>query len=685
MARREELAERPDVAASQSRNGRAHTLVLARDVPETPRMSRLQLAPPFRIAGAFVGVSLAGVDDDERDVLGQPHPSMFECAAVEKERVLGAPEQRRRLVENAGRHPDRALLCPLTRAYQLERLELEICNRTERKREHDHERPGRAEARSARKVGIDVALDPDGGPPEVSELLGYGGDVAAPTAHLAAAVRSYLCDFAVRDERDPGRRRDGDADAELDRDRQDEAAAVVGVLADQVDPARSPEALLHGILRLMAGPKVAFIGAGSTEFARKLAVDILSCPDLAEHATLALMDVDPDRLRVSETVVRSAADRLGAKRANIVATLDRRTALDSADYVVTMMQVGGYRPSTVIDFDVPKQFGLRQTIGDTLGVGGIMRGLRTIPVLLDVCRDMEELCPEALLLQHVNPMAILCWAIARASSIRAVGLCHSVQGTARDLASDLGVPPSELEYVCAGINHLAFYLELRHRGRNLYPELRRVLDEDRVPEWNRVRYELFRYFGYFSTESSEHLAEYVPWFIKQSRPDLIETFNIPLDEYPRRCEQNIAEWERLRAGPAAKNPAPIRRSDEYAARIIHASETGERFAFNGNVPNDRLITDLPAGCCVEVPCIADEHGITPQAVGSLPLHLAALIHTNVNVQALTVEAALSERRDHVDHAAMLDPHTGAELSLAEIHELVEALLGAHGGWIPPFH
>jgi alpha-galactosidase len=434
----------------------------------------------------------------------------------------------------------------------------------------------------------------------------------------------------------------------------------------------------------MAATKIAFLGAGSTEFARKLAADLLSFPELADRATLALMDIDPERLRVTETVVRRIAERLGAN-ARIEATFHRRAALEGADYVVTMMQVGGYRPATVTDFEVPKRFGLRQTIGDTLGIGGIMRGLRTIPVLLEICRDMEELCPNALLLQYVNPMAILCGAVARASSIRVVGLCHSVQGTARDLAADIGVSPDELEYVCAGINHLAFYLELRHRGRDMYPELRRVLAEERVPEWNRVRYELFRYFGYFSTESSEHLAEYVPWFIKHARPELVEEFNIPLDEYPRRCEQNIAEWERLRADVDNVHAVPITRSDEYGARIVHAIEAGEPFTFNGNVPNDGLIANLPVDCCVEVPCVADERGITPQSVGALPPQLAALIQTNVNVQTLTIEAALTGRREYVDQAAMIDPHTGAELSLGEIHELVDALLEAHGAWVPPLH
>jgi alpha-galactosidase len=417
---------------------------------------------------------------------------------------------------------------------------------------------------------------------------------------------------------------------------------------------------------MLPSMKVALIGAGSTVFAKTLTGDILSFPGLADGLTIALMDIDEERLLVSERVT-SALD----PEVTVQATLDRRAALDGADYVITMVQVGGYRPATVVDFEVPKRFGLRQTIGDTLGIGGIMRGLRTIPVLLDICRDMEELCPDALLLQYVNPMAMIGWAIARASTVRSVGLCHSVQGTARDLAADLGLPPGELDYRCAGINHLAFYLELNHRGRDVYPELRAKRD---IPDSNRVRYEVLRHFGYFCTESSEHLAEYVPWFIKSSRPELIDEFNIPLDEYPRRCEAQIAEWEELRTNVAELS---VERSDEYGAHIINALETGKPFAFNGNVMNEGLIDNLPY-CCVEVPCIADGDGITPQPVGPLPPQLAALIQTNVNVQALTVEAALTGEREHVYHAAMLDPHTAAELPLSEIRELVDALLEEHG-------
>jgi len=429
-------------------------------------------------------------------------------------------------------------------------------------------------------------------------------------------------------------------------------------------------------------PKIAFVGAGSAVFTRNLVGDILSQAELRDTSTIALMDIDAERLRTAEIVANGLVAGHGA-RSTVTATTDRRAALDGADYVVTSFQVGGYEPSTVIDFEVPKRHGIRQTIGDTLGVGGIMRGLRTIPVLLDVCRDLEAVAPDALLLNYVNPMAMLCWAVAEASPIRTVGLCHSVQGTAKELAADLGLPASELDYHVAGINHVAFFLKLEHAGEDLYPALRGVTP----PEFNRVRYELFKHFGFFVTESSEHFAEYSPWFIKDGREDLIERFNIPLDEYPRRCEASIAAWHAERA-ELERGAAPVttERSHEYGADIISACETGEPFTFNGNVPNrfqeGLLIDNLPVDCCVEVPCLAGAGGIVPQPVGALPRQLAALIQTNVNVQGLTVEAALTGRRDAVYQAAALDPHTGAELALDEIHALVDDLLAAHGDIVP---
>src|SRR4051794_140430 len=403
-------------------------------------------------------------------------------------------------------------------------------------------------------------------------------------------------------------------------------------------------------------PKIGIVGAGSAVFTRNLVGDILSLPELRDSAEFALMDIDAERLGTAELLTRRLIEAHGAQ-ASVEATTDRRSALDGADYVVTSFQVGGYRPSTVVDFEVPKRYGLRQTIADTLGVGGIMRGLRTIPVLLDVCRDLEELSPDALLLNYVNPMAMLCWAAAEASSIHTVGLCHSVQHTAVELAKDLGV--NDVDHHVAGINHLAFFLRLERDGEDLYPALRDVTP----PDDNRVRYEVLKHFGYFVTESSEHFFEYVPWFIKAGREDLIEAFNVPLDEYPRRCERQIERWGALRDELESGGSMAVERSAEYGADIIRACETGEPYRFNGNVPNTwngaPLIDNLPADCCVEVPCIASAAGIEPQRVGELPRQLAALMQTNVNVQGLTVEAALTGRRDAIHQAAMLDPHTAA--------------------------
>lgn len=432
--------------------------------------------------------------------------------------------------------------------------------------------------------------------------------------------------------------------------------------------------------------KITFIGAGSTVFAKNLLGDILSFSELAE-ATISLHDIDAERLRASEIVAHHVARHLGA-RPTIEATTDRRAALDGADYAICMIQVGGYRPATVTDFEIPKKYGLRQTIADTLGIGGIMRGLRTIPVLLEMCQDMEELCPDVTFLNYVNPMAMNGWAIGRASHIKTVGLCHSVQGTAGDLAADIGVPVAEINYLCAGINHLAFYLRFERNGQDLYPLIRQVVAEGRVPAWNRVRYDIFTRLGYFVTESSEHFSEYVPWYIKRDRPDLIERYNIPLDEYIRRCEAQIALWEFMREefeqGNLDHPLLRVERSAEYGSLIIHSLETGTPRVIYGNVLNQGLIDNLPQGCCVEVPCLVDKNGIQPTRIGSLPPHLAAVIQTNVNVQALTVEAALTGKREHIYHAAMLDPHTAAELDLDQIWHLVDDLIEAHGDWLPAY-
>ncbi|HEY5954375.1 MAG TPA: alpha-glucosidase/alpha-galactosidase [Terrimicrobiaceae bacterium] len=427
--------------------------------------------------------------------------------------------------------------------------------------------------------------------------------------------------------------------------------------------------------------KITFIGAGSTVFAKNLIGDILSFPELAD-STICLYDIDQNRLKTSEIVAKHIAQTLGAP-SKIEVTTDRSRALDGAAYAINMIQVGGYRPCTVTDFEIPKKYGLRQTIADTLGVGGIMRAVRTIPVLIDMCKDMERLCPDVVHFNYVNPMAMNCWALAETTKIRTIGLCHSVQHTAGELAHDIGVPLEEINYVVAGINHVAFFLRFERNGQDLYPEIERVIKEGRVPDGNRVRYDMFKRLGYFVTESSEHFSEYTPWYIKEGREDLIQRFNIPLDEYPRRCESQMAEWESLRSELEGSNkPIEIRRSVEYGSLIIQSLETGTPRVVYTNVPNHSLIENLPAGCCVEVPCAVDKNGIQPVRIGRIPSQLAALMQTNINVQALTVEAILKGDPQYLHQAAMFDPHTSAELDLDQISALVDDLLAAHGEWIP---
>lgn len=435
--------------------------------------------------------------------------------------------------------------------------------------------------------------------------------------------------------------------------------------------------------------RIVFLGAGSTVFAKNLLGDILSFPELAD-AHIVLHDIDAERLRTSEIVAQRVARALDANP-KIETTRNRRAALQDADYAISMIQVGGYRPSTVVDFEIPKKYGLRQTIADTLGIGGIMRGLRTIPVLLDMCRDMEQVCPHVTFLNYVNPMVMNCWAIARASKIKTVGLCHSVQGTARDLANDLGIPPGELNYLAAGINHFAFYLRLEHNGENMYPRLREFMQSEKFPPrrgrmMDHVRYDIFKRLGYFVTESSEHFSEYVPYFIKNAHPELIEQFQIPLDEYITRCEMQIAEWNSLRAKLEDANaPLQIHRSSEYGSLIIHSMETGKMRRVYANVPNEGIIENLPREVPVEVPCLVDKNGVQPTTIGKIPPQLAALMQTNINVQALTVEAALTRKREYIYHAAMLDPHTAAELTLDEIWAMVDEMIQAHGDWLPEYH
>ncbi len=312
-----------------------------------------------------------------------------------------------------------------------------------------------------------------------------------------------------------------------------------------------------------------------------------------------------------------------------------------------------------------------------------MRALRTTPVLIGMCREMEQRCPDVVHLNYVNPMAINCWALTRATRIRTIGLCHSVQHTANDLATDIGVPLEEISYLVAGINHMAFYLKFERNGEDLYPLIHKVVEEGRVPPDNRIRYDMLRRLGYFVTESSEHFSEYVPWYIKRERADLIERYNIPLDEYPRRCEIQIGEWKYLRKSLETPDaPFEMERSVEYGSGIIHSIETGVPRVVYANLENNNLITNLPPGCCVEVPCLVDKNGIQPTQIGALPPHLAALMQTNINVQALTVESILTGNREHIYHAAMLDPHTGAELDLDQIWQMVDDLITQHAEWIP---
>jgi len=437
--------------------------------------------------------------------------------------------------------------------------------------------------------------------------------------------------------------------------------------------------------------KIAMIGAGSTVFMKNILTDIL-LEDPFARCEFALQDIDPKRLATSKLVAERVADVLPVSPV-ITATENRREALQGADFVIVMIQVGGYKPSTVIDFDIPAKYGLKQTIADTLGIGGIMRGLRTAPVLADIGRDMQELCPDAWMLQYVNPMAINCLALSHLlPDLNYVGLCHSVQGTAADLARDLGEDLKDIDYDCAGINHVAFYtrFEKRHadgKAEDLYPRLHQLIEPRSYgPNWdgctNHVRYEVLKRLGYFVTESSEHFAEYTPWFIKNSQPDLIKKFDIPINEYIRRCEKQLAEWDAQEADLLADTKPLCEKSVEYAARIISSIVTGTPDVIYGNVLNRNLIGNLPENACVEVPCDVNGAGLTPRQVDDLPAHLAGLIQTNITVQQLTVDAIVTGRKEAVYHAAMLDPHTSAELNLDQIWHMVDELLEAHEGWIP---
>ncbi|MCX8064219.1 MAG: alpha-glucosidase/alpha-galactosidase [Candidatus Hydrogenedentes bacterium] len=431
--------------------------------------------------------------------------------------------------------------------------------------------------------------------------------------------------------------------------------------------------------------KICFLGAGSTVFAKNVIGDCLYVEPLKD-ATIALLDIDSERLKDSEKMVMNLNKTLGGKmKIESYLADEADKALKGADYVINAIQVGGYEPCTVIDFEIPKKYGLRQTIGDTLGIGGIFRALRTIPVMLKYCEIIEKVAPDALLLNYTNPMAMVTGAILKATSVRTVGLCHSVQVCAPQLCLMLELPDDNLQWKIAGINHQAWLLEIKRNGTDLYPEIKKRAELPQYRWKDTVRFEIMKRFGYYVTESSEHNAEYVPWFIKNRAPHLIEEYNIPLDEYPRRCIAQIEAWKYLREELTADKPLSHERTHEYASYILEAIETGKPYTFGGNVLNYGLITNLPYKCCVEVMCVADRTGITPTYVGELPVQCAALNRTNINVQEVAVEAVLTKKKEYIYQAALLDPHTSAELTIDEIVKLCDEMIEAHRGWLPEFY
>ncbi|MBQ4619143.1 MAG: alpha-glucosidase/alpha-galactosidase [Clostridia bacterium] len=436
-------------------------------------------------------------------------------------------------------------------------------------------------------------------------------------------------------------------------------------------------------------PKITFMGAGSTVFAKNVLGDSMMTPSLAE-SVIALYDIDAERLRESELMLSAINNNLGnkAKIETYLGVENRKDALRGANYVVNAIQVGGYDPCTIIDFEIPKKFGLKQTIADTLGIGGIMRALRTIPVMIDFARDMEQVCPNAWFLNYTNPMAMLTGAMLRMTNVKTVGLCHSVQVCASGLLTQLGMEYDDsVQWKIAGINHQAWLLELTKDGVDLYPEVKRRALEKNATEkhGDMVRLELMRRFGYYITESSEHNSEYTPWFIKDKYPELIDKFNIPLDEYPRRCIHQIEDWKKRRDELINNPTLTHERTHEYASYIMEAMETNKPYKIGGNVLNNGLITNLPRNAVVEVPCMVDKSGVMPCYIGDLPEQCAALNRTNINVQLLTIEAARTLKKDYIYQAALLDPHTSSELNIDDTIKLVDALIEAHGDWMPKFH
>ena len=437
--------------------------------------------------------------------------------------------------------------------------------------------------------------------------------------------------------------------------------------------------------------KITFMGAGSTVFARNVIGDCM-CAEALRDATFALYDIDGERLKESQVILEAIRKAKGGygRIECFLGTENRREALRDASFVINAIQVGLYDPCTIIDFEVPKKYGLRQTIADTLGIGGIMRALRTIPVMADFARDMEEVCPDALFLNYTNPMAMLSGYMQRYTNVRTVGLCHSVQVCSDSLLRELGME-DRLEgrkELIAGINHMAWLLEIRDKdGNDLYPEIKsRISARMEDPDFkDKVRLDYIRNFGYYCTESSEHNAEYNMFYIKSKYPELIDRYNIPLDEYPRRCVNQIAGWKKEYAEMMENGVKDHERSREYASRIMESVVTGKPDQIGGNVLNtDHLITNLPSEACVEVPCLVNGYGVQPCHVGPLPVQCAAMNMTNINVQLLTIEAARTRKKDHIYQAAMLDPHTGSELDIDTIRRMVDELIEAHGSYLPSF-
>ncbi len=441
-------------------------------------------------------------------------------------------------------------------------------------------------------------------------------------------------------------------------------------------------------------PKITFLGAGSTVFAKNILGDCMLTPSI-QDAHIALYDINAERLEDSRMMLENLNAGINSARMTVTAHLGqekRRDALRGADYVVNAIQVGGYDPSTMIDFEIPYRYGLRQTIADTLGIGGIFRSLRTIPVLRDFARDMEEVCPNAWFLNYVNPMAILTGYMLRHTGVKTVGLCHSVQVCVSHLLKELEIEqdPTALKWQIAGINHMAFLLEVRDGDKDLYPEIKeraaRLVSKSRNKGASRhsdlVRLEMMRHFGYYITESSEHNAEYTPYWIKSGHPELVEEFNIPLDEYPRRCVDQIERWKERRDEVVHNTQLAHSRTHEYGSVIMQAIETDTPTRVHGNVLNHGFIPNLPQEAVVEIPCLVDRNGVQGCFVGSLPEQCAGLNRTNINVQLLTIEAGVTGSRDKVYQAAMLDPHTAAELPLDQIRALCDDLIKAHGDMLP---